>query len=254
MGCAGSEEQGSEPVELIAVESEEIDGSYAEEGEDEDKAGSIDPKKALWCNGGGFPAFWYALGKGLSLRGTGTVERVEGYSAGAMAAALIALEPPITVEQVLEAALATKEEVRIQLGKLDKVVSSFMDRLLPADAHRLLSGRLGIVICEPRYSALPGQGFKGKIVTQWASREDLISCITASAYIPGITGFARRDPVYCCVDGGMSRNLKDLAAGKLAIAPPDISLKEMFQPLEKERAMELYSLGAAEAQLLSTTT
>lgn len=194
---------------------------------------------ALMCEGGGFHAFWYSLGKGSVLRDH--VQSVRGWSSGAMAAVLLVALPQIDFVSLISVALETKQNVRIGLGRLHLVVAYFLDKLLPHDAHLTCTGALGIILCDPR------QCFCGRVETAWSSRAQLIACVVASTYVPGLVGMRLTDPLYRCVDGGISCNLKRLSANTWTTKGPPAGFLESFRPITKEHAFDLFERGRQDA-------
>lgn len=157
----------------------------------------------LLCEGGGFHAFWYSLGRGSMLQKH--MHSVYGYSSGAIAAAIIcSLQHPICFKSVVSAAIQAKYTVAPSIGKIDLTIEHFLDKLLPSNAHILCSGRCHIILCDPK------KRFHSKIVNSWTSRKELISCVIASAYVPFIIGKNIVDPHYLCIDGWMSIDIKNI--------------------------------------------
>lgn len=195
--------------------------------------------EALVCEGGGFHAFWYSLGKGSVLRER--FSSIKGWSSGAMSAVLLATLPRIDFAEVISAALKTKDNVSMEFGGLHRVVAYFLDLLLPEDAHLTCSGTLGIILCDPR------ECFRGRVVSTWASRSDLISCVVASTYFPGIVGACPTDPCYGCIDGGLSWNLKDLTLSAFTTTGPAVGFIECFKPITEDQALDLFERGMYDA-------
>lgn len=208
------------------------------------QSGSSEPRTLMFA-GGGFPAFWYNLGQAMATR-SATSEpdaiRTEGWSAGAMVATLFHFLPELSVCRVLgAAALARKTAFPPHMGE---AVRSLMNNLLPEDATSRVNGRLGIVVCR--------RG-RGEIIDHWESKDELVNCIVASVYVPGIAGLSLSDPVYGSVDGGLSTNLGALSEGKEHVDPPRraagirglLQLLLSFWPLTPREALGLYEKGMA---------
>lgn len=160
--------------------------------------------KILMCHGGGFHAFWYSLGMASVLEKR--MDTLIGYSSGAMVACLIcSLQSTICFDTVMLAALETKYEIDVSIGRLHYVVRHFLNKLLPEDAHIRCSGRCGVILCDPK------KLFHSRIINSWDSREDLINCIVASTYVPFLVGPCLVDPHYSCIDGALCVDLKSIS-------------------------------------------
>lgn len=149
--------------------------------------------------GGGFPQFWYAIGFGRALIADRQPSLIAGMSAGSLVAALLVLSDH-SIEDIMDVCVALVRESRP--GAMAKVIKNMMDSLLPPDAHTAADGHLGIVVSDPR------NGRKCRLITTWDSRDQLISCLIASCYIPGFMACDCRwsDPVYNCRDALFSSN------------------------------------------------
>lgn len=199
--------------------------------------GNVSDSVSLMCEGGGFPAFWYGIGKAAMLKDH--VGRLHGWSSGAIVATLVTCLEVIDIETILDAAIQTMLDISIRMGNLDEVVRSFLDRLLPADAHIKASARLGIVVCDPT------RWFNGRIIKTWESRHVLIECVVASTLFPGMVSCRFFDRVYGCLDGGFSRDLKSISANHVIIRPPSsgFGLLSIFRPVSKREARDLFNMG-----------
>lgn len=158
-----------------------------------------------------------------------------------MAAVLLVALPHIDLGAVITAALETKRDVQIGLGRLHYVVAYFLDKLLPHNAHILCEGTLGIILCDPR------RCFRARVETSWSSRTQLIDCIIASTYVPGFVGMTLTDPLYRCVDGGFSTDLRSLRAGVWTTRGPPAGFLESFRPITSEHALDLFQRGRRDA-------
>jgi len=132
--------------------------------------------------------------------------KIYGASAGALTASVLASQASITkcCEDVIEVA---KEARKRNLGPLHpsfnlvKVLRSGLDRDLPADAHKLASGRL----CVSLTRVSDGQNV---LVSDFNSKEELMQALVCSCFIPiycGLIPPSFRGVRY--VDGGISDNL-----------------------------------------------
>jgi hypothetical protein len=193
--------------------------------------------RTLVFTGGGFHAFWYNLGVS-SLLDKNNMPLLEGWSSGAIACVVGFFLSEIGQTKVLQVALETKDEIKIKLfGTLRTVTYNFLNKLLPDDAHIRLSGKIGIY--------LTNNTLQGFIVSHWNSRSELISCVIASSFVPGITDFAFHDNQYNCIDGGFARNLNSLYTDKFVVQYTDDKLDviQQFIPISPIKAMQLFMLG-----------
>lgn len=193
----------------------------------------------LLCEGGGFHAFWYSLGRATVLEHN--MHTIIGYSSGAIVAALIcSLPSPIQFNTVLVAALKAKRKVGTKIGSLYLVVKELLESLLPEDAHILCTGRCGIILCDPKL------WFYSKIIRAWSSREDLINCIIASTYIPFIIGPTAVDPHFSCIDGGACMDLDHLRFNSSVTTQNKkctASTIDVLFPISAGRALKEYEAG-----------
>ena len=200
--------------------------------------------ETLLCRGGGFPAFWYSLGHVSIVYDTTKI--IEGYSSGALAAIFIIFFDD-NLERIIKVSLDSYDETKVGLYglfgiSLSDVIYTMPDNFLPVDAHIQAEGRLGIIITSLK--------LHGTIVRTWASRDDLIACVVASCFIPGVSDFSICDPIYKSFDGGFAMNLSDLCRGKRIIESTlETGNLEQLRPISKERAREIYIIGRYEATL-----
>lgn len=194
----------------------------------------MEVKKSVLIPGGGFHAFWFGFGCGSGVVSKGKVDKLFGYSAGAMSAVLSALNVPI--EDVVRVATSLIDSCRI--GALDNVVKSMMSQLIPNDAHEKLKDVVHIIVCSC------ANWFMGEVISEWESTDSLIECVVASCFIPGIVSFSLKDPVYGAIDGTFCRNLSSICDGLYEIPSPSPGLCERFQVISEEEARELFELGA----------
>lgn len=192
----------------------------------------------MLCEGGGFQAFWYSLGRGSILQKH--MHSVYGYSSGAIVAAIICSLPhPICFETVVTAAIRAKYTVAPSIGKIELTIENFLDRILPSNAHILCSGRCHIILCDPK------KMFYSKIVNSWTSRKELIRCVIASAYVPFIVGNFAVEPCYSCIDGWMSIDLRKITDGMITISDRDnkVNMMDHFFHISIAEAFKLFEQG-----------
>ncbi|XP_014803972.1 PREDICTED: patatin-like phospholipase domain-containing protein 1 [Calidris pugnax] len=67
--------------------------------------------------------------------------------------------------------------IRLPGGKVLRVLRDFLNKHLPPDAHQLVSGKLNVIVTRVR-------DWRSVVISEFASREDLIQAITCSCFIP----------------------------------------------------------------------
>ena len=187
--------------------------------------------------GGGFHAFWFGYGCGKELSTKYERTKFYGYSAGAMAAVLAAMDTP--EDDVVRVASSLVESCRI--GALDNVIKLMMTDLLPNDAHIKLKGVVNIIICSC------GDWFMGKVVNEWSSLDELINCVIASCFIPGVVSLSFKDPAYGAIDGTFCRNLTSICEGLQEISGPTPGFCERFHVISEDEALDLFKSGRESA-------
>ncbi|XP_027290165.1 patatin-like phospholipase domain-containing protein 4 isoform X2 [Cricetulus griseus] len=167
----------------------------------------------------------YHLGAAMALRAHGAgllrdVTAFAGASAGALVAAAL-LTAPGSLEACTRFAHALAEDTRRQaLGPATpgfdfmERLRSGVDRILPANAHELARDRLHVSITNARTR-------ENRLVSCFASRDDLIQVLLASSFIPVYMGLK---PVEYAgqtwVDGGLTDSLPVLPAGRTVTVSP----------------------------------
>lgn len=158
---------------------------------------------AFSFSSGGFNGM-YGLGAGAEIFLETRLDRSRkvfcGVSAGAAVAACLCcdVDPSVLAERMLATFsrhVSHKEIARRSLAHLRE--------LLPTDAHERCTNRLFVHV-----TFVPGGG---ETVSRFESREDLLSAIHASSFVPILLGtsLACRFRNRWCVDGGFSDNLID---------------------------------------------
>ncbi|NXJ47145.1 PLPL1 protein, partial [Spizaetus tyrannus] len=82
--------------------------------------------------------------------------------------------------------------------KILKIVREVLNKYLPTNAHQLVSGKLHVILTRVH-------DWRSVVVSEFASREDLIQAVICSCFIPLYFGFL--PPTYCgvrYVDGELS--------------------------------------------------
>lgn len=114
----------------------------------------------------------------------------------------------IKIEIVLDAAMDIIRKLRASLTNpanfksIQELVHESLDRLLPENAHKLCSGKLGISVTKL-------WSLKNEFISNFESRDDLIDAIAAGCFIPIWSGVFR-SPKYKgerCIDGAYSDNM-----------------------------------------------
>jgi hypothetical protein len=195
-------------------------------------------QKTLMCIGGAFPAFWYILGRGVTQINSSRV--IEGYSSGALAAVVILFFSEVGgFDKILNTGMKVKydlDRAGVFGYPLRDLIYNFLEKLLPCDAHIRVRGRLGILISSIY--------LKGVIIRDWLTRDDLIQCVVASCFIPGIVGWSLSDKRYNSIDGGFARNMSELCKGKeLLQCPINSTYINQFFFISGNKAPFLYNLG-----------
>nr|XP_009931540.1 PREDICTED: patatin-like phospholipase domain-containing protein 1 [Opisthocomus hoazin] len=68
------------------------------------------------------------------------------------------------------------------IGKVLKILKDVLNKYLPTNAHQLVSGKLHVILTRLR-------DWRSVVVSEFASREDLIQAIMCSCFIPVYFGF-----------------------------------------------------------------
>ncbi|KAF5396088.1 Patatin phospholipase domain-containing protein 2 [Paragonimus heterotremus] len=143
---------------------------------------------------------------------------ISGASAGAIAAACLLCD--VGMAESVQYMCALIKNCRSHLFgpfdprfKTNEHLREGLDRILPSDAHVLCSGRLSVSLT----SCSTG---KNIMVTHYKDKEELISAILCSTFIPVFSGFVpaifRGQPV---LDGGFSDNLLCIDRMTITVSP-----------------------------------
>jgi hypothetical protein len=96
-------------------------------------------------------------------------------------------------------------------GFLGTVVSKQLHSVLPPDAHRLCSGRLFAAVTAAKPDGQPDPHML--LGSTWASKDQLVSAVSASCYLPALSGptatthLRGRPEAGAVYDGGFSHRL-----------------------------------------------
>ncbi|NXP09149.1 PLPL1 protein, partial [Thinocorus orbignyianus] len=99
------------------------------------------------------------------------------------------------VKQTFIDSLSNSFWLRLPGRSIPKILREFLKEHLPPNAHQLVSGKLHIIVTRVR-------DWRSVVISEFASREDLIQAIMCSCFIPLYFGFS--PPTYhgvCYMDG-----------------------------------------------------
>ncbi|XP_028610153.1 patatin-like phospholipase domain-containing protein 4 [Grammomys surdaster] len=176
----------------------------------------------------------YHLGAATALRGRGLLRDVTGLagaSAGALTAAVL-LTAPGQIEACTKFTYDLAEEARARvLGPatpgfdLMSRVRAALDAVLPRDAHELARGRLLVSVTRVA-------GLQGRRVSDFASRDELITVLLASCFVPVYAGLKPVEHAgQLWMDGGLTDSLPVMSTGRTVTFSPfagsaDVSPRE----------------------------
>jgi len=144
--------------------------------------------------------------------------KIAGASAGAMAAASLVADVPITdmVRQTVRVACTASEKV---LGvfhpnfNINDSIKESLERILPEDIHILASARLYISMTKVADAS-------NWIVSDFDSKEDVIDAILGSSFVPIFSGFfPRKFRGTAVIDGGYSDNVPTFLGTTITVSP-----------------------------------
>ncbi|KAK9841996.1 hypothetical protein WJX81_003246 [Elliptochloris bilobata] len=215
-----------------------------------------------------FPYYIGVVGKLTSLRIMTPDTPVAGASAGSLIAACH--HAGLTEQQVTEACWVLCDNCRRNgtRGRLGRVLERFLHDLLPEDVHERCSDRTFVAVTQlwPRP--------RGKLISSFESKEDLIACLLTSCHIPwwfdggiartfrgsmhydgGLTNFIPVPPEtvgvrVCCFPASAIRSV----GYRIGISPPlgqhDMSqlLQWAFNPAAEETLESLVHQGRVDAE------
>ncbi|XP_064166147.1 patatin-like phospholipase domain-containing protein 4 isoform X2 [Anguilla rostrata] len=149
-----------------------------------------------------------------------TVQVCAGASAGALVATVLVTAPD-RLEHCKEFTYRFASEVRRQ--KLGAVTPGYdfmltlregIEEILPPDAHQMAGGRLHISLTNSRTR-------RNRMVSHFASREDLIKVLLASSFVPVYAGIkAVEYQGQRWIDGGLTDSLPILPEGRTITVSP----------------------------------
>ncbi|NXS43964.1 PLPL1 protein, partial [Balaeniceps rex] len=119
-----------------------------------------------------------------------SASRIYGSSSGSVLATLILCEWNAGKGSSVWKFWSCKRSFFVQLsliGKICKILKDFLNKYLPMNAHQLVSGKLHVILTHVR-------DCRSVLVSEFASREDLIQAIICSCFVPLCIGIL--PPVY----------------------------------------------------------
>ncbi|XP_074670977.1 patatin-like phospholipase domain-containing protein 4 isoform X1 [Strix aluco] len=191
----------------------------------------------------GAAAAFYRHGKKLLK----VVKAFAGASAGSLAATVL-LAVPENIEKCKQFAYGFAEEVRkLDFGAVTpgydfmKTLREGIESILPSNAHEIAENRLYVSVTNTKNG-------ENHLVSNFASREDLIKVLLASSFVPVYAGIK---PVEYkgekWVDGGLTNGLPILPvgrtvtispfSGRLDICPQDKGRVDLYVKLAKQDIM-----------------
>nr|XP_056718029.1 patatin-like phospholipase domain-containing protein 4 [Euleptes europaea] len=179
-----------------------------------------------------------------------TVKAFAGASAGALIATLL-LTVPENTEECIKVVYAFAEETRKQyLGALTPgydfmtKLRGSIDSILPPNAHEIAQDRLFI-------SVTSAKNGKNHLLSNFASREDLVKALLASSFIPLYAGISAVDyEGEKWIDGGLTNGLPILPVGRTVTVSPFCGRLDIC-PQDKGR-IDVYVKIAKQDLMLST--
>ncbi|NXH74755.1 PLPL1 protein, partial [Hydrobates tethys] len=117
-----------------------------------------------------------------------SASRIYGASSGSIVATLALCECDIGKGYALPFILSLKSVVKTSFwgilpgGKAIKILKDILNKYLPTNAHQLVSGKLHVIVTRVR-------DCRSVVVSEFASREDLIQAVVCSCFIPLYFGF-----------------------------------------------------------------
>ncbi|XP_010150414.1 PREDICTED: patatin-like phospholipase domain-containing protein 1 [Eurypyga helias] len=125
---------------------------------------------------------WAALQK-LSPDILKSASRIYGSSSGSVVATLALCECDVDEIKLVFTTLEASFQRRVgHGGKVLKFLEEVLNKYLPPNAHQLVSGKLHVILTRVH-------DWRSVVVSEFASREDLIQAIICSCFIPLYCGF-----------------------------------------------------------------
>ncbi|CAI5487585.1 unnamed protein product, partial [Closterium sp. Naga37s-1] len=190
--------------------------------------------RPVLCFPGGGMFFYWQMGAAAVVSRHGAVDsaRLVGASAGALAATLTAcgVDATAAARAAFDLSLANGVWDRPAglAGVWGRLVGEWLDLMLPADAHTRCTHRLSLHIVTLPSIRHRAPWFQRQVVSQFASRADLIACCLASVHIPFFMD-GRPWTLYRgrrCVDGSILAMPEHLAPASASSLFLDFALDE----------------------------
>ncbi|XP_044288444.1 patatin-like phospholipase domain-containing protein 4 isoform X1 [Varanus komodoensis] len=178
------------------------------------------------------------------------VKAFAGASAGSLIATVL-LTVPENIEECTKITYEFAEETRkLYFGALTPgydfmtKLRGCIDLILPSNAHEIAENRLFVSVTSTKNG-------KNHLLSNFASREDLVKALLASSFIPLYAGFSAVDyKGQKWVDGGLTNGLPILPCGRTVTVSPFCGRFDIC-PQEKGH-MDIYAKVANQDIMLST--
>lgn len=199
----------------------------------------------LIVKGGGFAGFWYNYGAlcALSNEDLERFDNIYTMSSGTLAMMIrLADISLIDLMRIAESIMRELEDVDVgkrKTRKLGEVVEAFLTKVLPEDIHEKVNKLCNIQIMT---TTLYGTEY----LHRWSSKEDVIECAKMSCYLPYLSGdtcFYKGKYMDGCIGGNLSTMTMRCFGNARWINYKIRSLSEVFYPIDKSTAIELFDLG-----------
>lgn len=196
----------------------------------------------LIVKGGGFAGFWYNYGAlcALSNEELERFDNIYTMSSGTLAIAIrLSGKSLIDIIQITDSIKRELEEEEDKSRKLGEIVEEFLVKVLPDDIHENINK-----LCNVQMMTTTVWGTE--YLHRWSSKEDVIECVKMSCYIPYVSGdtcMYKGKYMDGCIGGNLSTMTMRCFGKAKWINYKIRSLGEVFYPIDKSTAIELFDLG-----------
>ncbi|NXI95330.1 PLPL1 protein, partial [Psophia crepitans] len=118
-----------------------------------------------------------------------SASKIYGASSGSVVATVALCECDLGKGYALPFILSTEGEC-LEVLEILKILKDMLNKYLPTNAHQLVSGKLHVILTRVR-------DWRSVVVSEFASREDLIQALICSCFVPLCFGLL--PPTYCGV-------------------------------------------------------